>query len=108
MAYSDSDRVIVTDRPIVVPNDGITTLRKIPVDCSQITISNGMANVDVLTSEDVNDIIKDLIAKLSQTPILKHQCHSCGGTIEMDADNHLFRCPYCGSAYAIGTAMVHS
>ena len=79
-----------------------------PVDYSAFTMANGMNSVDVLTKEDVDGIVKDLIAKLSQTPILKHQCHSCGGTVEMDADNHLFRCPYCGSVYAIGTAMLNS
>ena len=89
MTYSDSDRVIVTDRSILT-DDGIATFRTMPVDYSAFTMANGMNSVDVLTKEDVDGIVKDLIAKLSQTPILKHQCHSCGGTVEMDADNHLF------------------
>ena len=48
-----------------------------------------------------------LLRELSTSPTFEHKCNNCGGTVEMDAEKHIFKCPYCGSVYAIGTAMVN-
>ena len=50
---------------------------------------------------------KQLLEKLSRCPTFEHKCHNCGGALEMKVTEHIFRCPYCGSAYAIGTAQVN-
>lgn len=53
-------------------------------------------------------IIQQVLARFAQVPIVKHTCHGCGATVELDADKHLFICRYCGSTYAIGTAQINS
>ena len=66
--------------------------------------------VEVLDSRSIDEerIIQQVLERFAQVPIVKHTCHGCGATIEMDADKHLFICRYCGSAYAIGTAQINS
>lgn len=53
------------------------------------------------------ELYDEFVRSLSKVPVLEHKCSSCGGTIEMDADNHIFICPYCGTTYAIGTMMMN-
>ena len=48
-----------------------------------------------------------LLGELSTNPLFEHKCNNCGGIVEMDVENHIFKCPYCGSVYAIGTSMVN-
>ncbi len=50
---------------------------------------------------------KQLLKKLFVHPTFEHKCNNCGGTIELDIDKHIFRCPYCGSVYAIGTSQIY-
>lgn len=50
---------------------------------------------------------KQLMEKLAAVPTFEHKCNNCGGTLEMKTTEHIFKCPYCGSVYAIGTAMIH-
>lgn len=58
--------------------------------------------------ESVHDkIYKEIMQKLSRRPVIAHKCHSCGGTIEMDEEKHIFICPYCGTTYAVGTYMIN-
>lgn len=51
---------------------------------------------------------KQLMEKFATVPTFEHKCHNCGGTLEMKATEHIFKCPYCGSVYAIGTAMINN
>ena len=51
--------------------------------------------------------MKQIIERLSVKPTFKHKCNSCGATLEMDSDKHIFLCKYCGSAYAVGTQMIN-
>ena len=53
------------------------------------------------------EYIQNLIKELSFYPTFEHKCHNCGGTIELDIRNHIFKCPYCNSVYAIGTQQVN-
>ena len=50
---------------------------------------------------------KELLEKLSVHPTFEHKCHNCGGTLELKANEHIFKCPYCWSVYAIGTKMIN-
>lgn len=56
----------------------------------------------------LDKIFQEMASRFNKVPIVKHKCHGCGATVEMDADRHLFTCAYCGSAYAIGTAQIWS
>ena len=49
----------------------------------------------------------DDLEELAAIPTFEHKCNNCGGTVEMDIDNHIFRCPYCGSVYAVGVKMIN-
>ena len=54
---------------------------------------------------DDDDLIDRIMAKLNFVPTFEHKCNSCGGVLEIRADEHIFRCPFCNSCYAIGTNM---
>ncbi len=50
---------------------------------------------------------KKLLEKLSKHPTFEHKCNNCGGTLEMNVEQHIFNCPYCDSVYAIGTGLIN-
>lgn len=43
----------------------------------------------------------------SKIPTVMHKCHNCGAHLELDENDHIFKCHYCGTAYAVGTSMVN-
>ena len=89
--------------PLYIKNTGSWT--KIEPLCSDI--STGVSDLDL--SDDIKEkMFNEFMSKLSRVPTVKHECHSCGGTVEFNADKHIFICPYCGSCYAVGTAMINS
>ena len=59
---------------------------------------------DFVTIEDVKDLIKSLHARPTFTKI---QCHQCGASFDQKADDHIFKCPYCRTAYFVGTEMIN-
>lgn len=66
-------------------------------------------NSKVLTEDDIERIYTEMSKRFNKVPvIMKQECNSCGATIDMSADKHIFTCKYCGSAYAIGTAMINA
>ena len=52
---------------------------------------------------DYDSIFKEIMNRFNKVPIMKHECNSCGATLEIDSNKHIFHCPYCNSVYAIGT-----
>lgn len=59
---------------------------------------------DFVTIEDVKNLIKSLHARPTFTKI---QCHQCGASFDQKADDHIFKCPYCRTAYFVGTEMIN-
>lgn len=53
------------------------------------------------------DVLHEYMSKLSAIPTAEHKCRNCGGTLKLKSDEHIFICPYCGTAYALGTQMVN-
>lgn len=47
----------------------------------------------------------DKMNEVSFTPTIEHKCHNCGGTLEIKITEHIFRCPFCNSVYAIATQL---
>ena len=43
--------------------------------------------------------------EVSFTPTIEHKCHNCGGALEIKITEHIFRCPFCNSVYAIATQL---
>lgn len=81
-------------------------------DSTSICTILGELKADVVSSQEFDDLTYEKIfEKMSEmfrkTPVTQHRCHNCGGTVEMNIDKHIFICPYCGSAYAIGTTHVN-
>ena len=68
-----------------------------------IMLSPNIENVSI--SEE---IIEAVLRRLSAKPVIEHVCHNCGGHLTMDEANHLFICPYCKTAYLIGTNQIYS
>lgn len=57
---------------------------------------------------DYDDIFQEMMKRFSKKPLIKHQCHSCGATLELEEEKHIFVCKYCGSCYVVGTEMINS
>lgn len=71
-----------------------------------ITINNkdyvGVANDDM-----EEKILEEVLNRLAKKPVFEYKCHNCGGSLELEENKHIFKCPYCNSAYAVGTNMVN-
>ena len=84
---------------IVPPRKALDTIMEIT--------NAGMTNKSIDRadiSESVFDSIFDrIVSALSKSPIMQHRCNNCGATVDWDSEKHIFICPYCNSAYAIGT-----
>lgn len=86
--------------------------RTIPAEANTITIpAEANTIVDVsskyLTLDGLKQYTDRLMEQLAKAPVFEHKCNNCGGTIELMADQHIFKCPYCGSVYAIGTLNIN-
>jgi predicted RNA-binding Zn-ribbon protein involved in translation (DUF1610 family) len=80
--------------------EAITTINK-------VTLYDGIQYKISLDKEIKEQLFEEFLSNMSQIPVFEHKCNSCGGIIEMDANNHIFVCPYCGTTYAIGTMMIN-
>lgn len=68
-------------------------------------------NMGVQVDECVADeIFRMMMARwgLDPKPLMKMECHNCGGVLDMDTNKHIFHCPYCNAVYAVGTNHVNS
>lgn len=68
-------------------------------------------NIGAQVDECVADeIFRMMMARwgTAPKPMMKMECHACGGTLEVDTMKHIFHCPYCHSVYAIGTNQINS
>lgn len=91
-------------------SDAASSFSKFIHGISPIGNEPSPAAIEVIDNRSAYEerIIQQVLARFAQVPIVKHTCHGCGATVELDADKHLFMCRYCGSAYAIGTAQINS
>ncbi len=60
-----------------------------------------------ITLEGLKYYTQALMETLSEAPIFEHKCNNCGGTVKLDINEHIFKCPYCDSIYAIGTLNIN-
>lgn len=82
-----------------------TTLDKDKVLTSIYTLDH---DTDIDFGEEIKErVLKEIMSKFSMTPTINHKCHSCGATLVIDENKHIFKCEYCGSVYAIGTHMIN-
>ena len=60
-----------------------------------------------LDEEDVKRLFEEMFRK-TKPSVFKLTCQSCGASVEQKLDDHLFKCPYCKSAYYIGTELIRA
>ena len=108
--YNNSSWVELGDQNIkeISPSNVISGTTEY-INSGLITSNNAKLWTDIQpnTITLTDDIMKQIIERLSVKPTFKHKCNSCGATLEMDSDKHIFLCKYCGSAYAVGTQMIN-
>ena len=62
----------------------------------------------LISSEDaVRRLIEEFLQEHEPT-VYKMTCQGCGAPIDQRIDDHILKCPYCKSVYAIGTKMIYS
>ena len=72
---------------------------------SQCHIENGAISVSLSgsTYNMYENILRRLTMLESSTPeYTELKCRECGATIEQKYENHIVKCPYCKTVYAIG------
>lgn len=57
---------------------------------------------------DYENIFEEMKKRFNIKPIIHHNCHNCGGRLELREDQHIFICPYCNSVYAVGINQINS
>lgn len=73
-------------------------------------INNNEPEVTSITDSyksSLDELYERIMSELSYKPILEHKCNNCGAPLKMDAENHLFKCRYCGTAYLIGINQIY-
>lgn len=77
-----------------------------PVEFESRTVKYLDSNALVAIKNWVNKKIDE--AKHGEyIPTVEHKCHNCGATLELQENDHIFKCHYCGTAYAVGTSMIN-
>ena len=66
--------------------------------------SRRYVEADGLSETAIEQIKKLFNAK----PLVQYSCHSCGATLELEPENHIFKCKYCGHAYMVGLDQINS
>lgn len=56
-----------------------------------------------VTAEDVEEMLK----RLAPPEYTELRCRECGGEIEQRWNNHIVKCPYCKTVYAVGRKMLN-
>lgn len=80
------------------------------IDNTATSLVNEISNqIRVNYDERIMDeVIRRVLDRMDAKPTMLRQCNTCGGTLEMEADKHIFICPYCGNVYAIGTTQINA
>ena len=69
-------------------------------------------DAEVCVQDTINVIVKELRKEINElkdnsNKFIKMTCYNCGGSISQKIDNHLVKCPYCKTAYFVGTNLVN-
>ncbi len=43
--------------------------------------------------------IKQIKQLFNAKPLVQYSCYSCGATLQLEPENHIFKCKYCGHVY---------
>jgi len=87
----------------------LTGTIKAPLPVNRIErINVGNATYDIAISDDAfAEAMKKYMEKY-EPKFYRLTCQSCGASIDQKLDDHIFKCPYCKQAYAVGTKMINA
>ena len=71
-----------------------------------------ITSADVALTKTYTDMYHEILDRLSalekSTPeYTELKCRECGGTIEQKYEDHIVKCPYCKTVYAIGRKYIN-
>ena len=115
--HGDSVREIFERLPSEQP-EHLTTTTVVATDSQNATANDVIIgktyHTGNLTSQHlslISDEILERINKLERDTRFDYteiSCRNCGGKILQKIDDHILKCPYCGTAYIIGKYQINS
>ena len=99
----------IINKPITVGSVGTVTTSKYTVVSPHhtgdtITLGAKHIEADTLSEEAIDQIKRLFNAK----PLVEYACHNCGAKLQLEPENHIFKCKYCGSVYMVGLDQINS
>lgn len=93
-----------TSTPITVSTSGKIEESKNYISTLTTTRAKDFSIAEALSDEAIKQIKEMFNAK----PMIEYACHNCGAKLQLDHDDHIFKCKYCGSVYMVGLDQVNS
>ena len=88
--------------------DSINKFKTMMISTNNVISHDLASHGDISFSLNYEDIFEEMKRRFNIKPIIHHNCHNCGGRLELKEDQHIFNCPYCGSVYAVGINQICS
>ena len=87
----------------------MTSNTTIPVSATAINnvITSLYPDTKSTVAPDFEEMIEKILSRKKPT-FYKLTCQSCGAPVDQKIDDHIMKCPYCHSVYAIGTRMTNA
>lgn len=90
---------------MTISSSGLTINPTNPINTIKVS-GKSYSITDTVARLQIDEIIKK-IEKMLKAPKMKSiSCMHCGAPLEMKFDDHIVKCSYCHSAYAIDTDMI--
>ena len=106
-AVLDSAVDSTTTAAMHLNSSGLTITPQSYIDRIAIRDKNYEINLSPSVEESLFQKFLNKMQEVNFTPTVEHKCHNCGGSLEIKATEHIFKCPFCNSVYAIGTELVN-
>ena len=99
----------ITNTPITIGSVGTVTTSKYTIVSPPHTDDTDTRcakhiEADALSKEAIEQIKQLFNAK----PLVEYACHNCGAKLQLEPENHIFKCKYCGSVYMVGLDQINS
>jgi DNA-directed RNA polymerase subunit RPC12/RpoP len=87
--------------PITISTAGTSDINKykyvIPSPYANSAILDKHIEADELSEKAIEQIKRLFSAK----PLVEYACHNCGAKLQLEPEDHIFKCKYCGSVYMV-------
>ena len=58
-------------------------------------------------TDSLEEKIAEMLKRLAPPEYTELRCRECGGEIDQKWDDHIVKCPYCRTVYAIGRKLIN-